>query len=68
MEEVNIKSAVINSAIILSSIRYNDKVIESLISNGDLNAKETTYEMKKPPKDDANKNILEVVDYEKYEE
>lgn len=68
VEEVNIKSAVINSAIILSSIRYNDKVIESLISNGDLNAKETTYEMKKPPKDDANKNILEVVDYEKYEE
>lgn len=68
VEEANIKSAVINSAIILSSIRYNDKVIENLISNGDLNTKETTYEMKKPPKDDNNKNILEVIDYDKYEE
>lgn len=66
--EDNIKSAVINSAIILSSIRYNDKVIASLISNGDLSAKETTYEMKKPLKDDSNKNILEVIDYDNYEE
>lgn len=68
VEERNIKNAVINSAIILSSIRYNDKVIDSLISNGDLNVKETTYEMKKPPKEENNKNILEVIDYGEYEE
>lgn len=56
VEKDEIVNAVVNSTIILSSIRYNDKVIESLISSGDLGNKESTYEIKKPSSD--NKNIL----------
>ena len=68
VREAEIKEAVINSAIILSSIKYNDKVIENLISNGDLSTKETTYELKKPEKDESKKNVLEVVDYDSHVE
>ncbi len=57
--EKDIKEAVINSAIILTSIKYNDKVIEKLINSGDLNDKETTFELEKP-KVENNNNILDV--------
>ncbi len=67
VKENEIKEAIINSAVILSSIQYNDKVISHLISTGDLNSKETTYEIAKPPKDESNKNILDY-NYGKYEE
>jgi hypothetical protein len=68
VRENELKEAVINSAIILSSIRYNDKVIENFISNGDLSSHETPYELKKPEKDESNMNILEVIDYDSYVE
>lgn len=56
--EKDIKEAVINSAIILSSIRYNDNVIEHLISTGDLDSKESAYEIKKPASNTNDKNLL----------
>lgn len=56
--ESDIKEAIINSAIILSSIRYNDNVIDHLISTGDLNSKESTYEIKKPTTNEKDKNLL----------
>ena len=66
--EKGLRQAIINSSIILSSIRYNDKVIENLINSGYLGSKETTYEIKKPPKDETNKNILDVIDYDSFDE
>jgi len=55
VEKDDIVNAVVNSAIILSSIKYNDKVIENLINSGDLGNTESNYEIKKPIKDS---NIL----------
>ena len=69
VKESDIKESVMNSLIILSSIRYNDSVISKLISSGDLNTKESQYELKKPHKEDDNKNILDFKqDYSGYEE
>lgn len=65
--ESDIKKAVINSAIILSSIRYNDNVIERLISTGDLDFKESSYEIKKPNNNSSNNNLL-FYDYDNIEE
>ncbi len=67
VKEDNIKEAVINCAVILSSIKYNDKVIDALISSGDVTSKESTYEIRKPEKTNENKNILDVIDYDSYE-
>lgn len=67
VKESDIKKSVIDSAIILSSIKYNDKVIESLISSRDLDSKETTYEIEKPEKEN-NRNILDVAGYDQYTE
>jgi len=60
VEEKEIANAIINSTIILSSIKYNDSVIENFINSGDLSNTESTYEIKKPIKTDENKNILGV--------
>lgn len=68
LKESEIKQSIIDSAIILSSIKYNDKVIEALISSGDVTSKETTYELKKPLNPSENKNILDVIDYDNFEE
>lgn len=66
VKEYELKPAVVNSIIILSSMKYNDKVIENFISTGDLNSKETAYEIKKPNNNSQKKNILDVYDYDKY--
>lgn len=60
VKENEIASSIINSTIILSSIKYNDSVIENFINSGDLSNTESTYEIKKPIKDEENKNILGV--------
>lgn len=66
VKENELKPAVVNSIIILSSIKYNDKVIDNFISQGDLNAKEITYEIRKPNNSNSNKNILDVYDKDQY--
>lgn len=52
--------------IILSSIKYNDKVIENFIGIGGLDSKETLYELKKPKDNSQKKNILDVYDKDMY--
>ena len=56
--EKDLKSVVINSCYILSSIEFNDKVIETLIGENVLDYKETIYDIFGPHKDadDYNKN------------
>lgn len=71
--EVSVKKselteAVVNSMIILSSIKYNDKVIENFIGIGGLDAKETLYELKKPKDNSQKKNILDVYEKDLYTE
>lgn len=68
VKEKELKPAVVNSIIILSSIKYNDKVIENFISTGDLSSKETTYEIKKPNSGKQKKNILDVYEKDMYNE
>lgn len=64
VKEFEIKEAVIHSAIILSSIKYNDTVIERIISKGDLSDKETTYEIEKPESESKNMDVYENDIYE----
>ncbi len=67
VKEKDVKKAVIDSAIILSSINYNDKVIEKLIASRDLVSSESTYEIAKP-KVENDRNILDVAEYDQYKE
>lgn len=67
VKEKDIKKAVIDSAIILSSINYNDKVIEKLIASRDLVSNESAYEIEKP-KVESDRNILDVAEYDQYTE
>lgn len=64
--EREINDAIIDSAIILSSIEYNEKVLESLVSTTNFDSRETEYNIKQPaiPTD---KNILDVYEYDSYE-
>lgn len=64
-EEVN--DAVVDSIVILSSIKYNDSVINALVSADELDSKENTYQIKKP-KEESKKNILDVYEYDTYSE
>ena len=65
VRENEIEEALIDSMIILSSIRYNDNVIENIINEGDLDTRENTYEIRKPKVQNERTNILDVYDYGK---
>lgn len=65
--DYSLNDAIIDCAIILSSIKYNDSVIDTLIVSGDLDSRETPFEIKKP-KQPSNKNILDVYEYDNYSE
>lgn len=62
-----IEDAIADSIIILSSIKYNENVISSLINTDELDSKEKAYEIKKP-KEESKKNILDVYEYDTYTE
>lgn len=68
VKESDINDAVNSSLVILSSIRYNDKVISELTLNKDVAGKETQYEIKKPDLIEESKNILDVYEYDAYTE
>ena len=68
VKESDINDAVNSSLVILSSIRYNDKVINELTLNKDVAGKETQYEIKKPDLIEESKNILDVYEYDAYTE
>ena len=57
VKESDINDAVNSSLVILSSIRYNDKVINELTLNKDVAGKETQYEIKKPDEMDCDSLI-----------
>lgn len=61
--EKEMKSAIINMSSILSSLKFNRKVLESLIGNNVLTYKEDTYDVMKPKGSTATKNT-----YLEYEE
>ncbi len=66
VRERDLKSSVINISYILSSIRYNNTVIENQIGSKSINYKEKTYKVKKPSGEQA-KNILDYAkEYDKY--
>jgi len=67
VKESDIKKALVDSTIILSSIRYNDNVIGNLISSRNLVSNESIYEIKKPEKEN-DRNILDVAGYDQYTE
>ena len=60
VSEIELYDTIIDSAIILASIKYNDKVIASLITNSELSAVENPYELKKPKVErNERQNILD---------
>ena len=67
VEEKDINETVTNSMIILSSIEYNNKVINHLIGNGSFNGTETDFNIFKTKKNESN-FINYIKEYDKYEE
>ena len=63
VKENEIKSAIINMSNILSSLKFNRTVLETLIGNKVLNYKEDTYDVMKPKGSTATKDT-----YLEYEE
>lgn len=51
VEERNLESAIINSCYILSSVQFNDKVIETLVGENALDYKETIFDIFGPHRD-----------------
>ena len=68
VKESDLKKAVIDSSIILSSIKYNDKVIEKLITTRDLNDSESAFQIATPENKEDKKNILDVMEHDQYTE
>ncbi len=54
VEERDLKTAIMNACYILSSIQYNDKVIETLIGDNVLNYQETLFDIFGPHKNSGN--------------
>ena len=67
VSEKDLKNVIINSCYILSSIEFNDKVIETLIGENVLDYKETIYDIFGPHKDtDDFLDYDEEYQYESY--
>ena len=64
VEEKNLNYAVSNMCYILRSIKFNRKILKSLIGNDKLNYKEEDYKLFK--EDSSKQNFLDVVS--KYED
>ena len=62
VEEKDLKYAVSRSILILSSIKYNDLIIEKYIADTSLDAVESVYEIPEPLDKDKSKNVLEWID------
>ncbi len=64
VRENELYDAAINSMIILSSIKYNDNVIASIINDNDLDSRDNAYQIKKPKTKKEKTNILDVYNYQ----
>ncbi len=62
VKESEIYDALTHMMIILSSIRYNDNVIENIINEADLDSRENAYEIKQPKVKNEKTNVLDVYD------
>lgn len=67
VNEKDINIAIMNMAYILSSIKYNDVVIDSIIGDNILDFKEEKFNIKKP-KENENTFLDYVNTYDKYDE
>jgi len=67
VNEKDINTAIMNMSYILSSIEYNDIIIDSIIGENVLDFKEEKYNIKKP-KENENTFLDYVNTYDKYEE
>ena len=67
VDYVDINEVINNSIIILSTIKYDDKIIESLIRENKLNSEEETLNIFET-KEDKNDFMEVVEEYDKYEE
>ncbi len=56
--------AVSSSLVILSSMKYNDKVISALLNGNLTSGKSSSYELKGPKKSEDSKSILDYYDNE----
>ena len=61
VKEKDLRYAVSRGISILSSIKYNDVIIEKYIGDNDIESSETIYELPSP-KDKTDENILEYID------
>ena len=61
VKEDDLRYAISRSISILSSIKYNDLIIEKIIGDNDIESSETKYEIPSP-KDKSDDNILKYID------
>ncbi len=61
VKEDDLRYAISRSISILSSIKYNDIIIEKIIGDNDIESSETKYEIPSP-KDKSDDNILKYID------
>ena len=66
VDEENIKSAITNSMIVLSSVKYNNNLLESIVGENVLTAKEIEFNIFETKKNESN--FLKVSEEDVYED
>ena len=66
VDEENIKSAITNSMVVLSSVKYNNNLLESIIGENVLTAKEIEFNIFETKKNESN--FLKVSEEDVYED
>lgn len=66
VDEENIKSAITNSMVILSSVKYNNNVLESIVGENVLTTKEIEFNIFETKKNESN--FLKVSEEDVYED
>lgn len=66
VDEENIKSAITNSMVVLSSVKYNDNLLESIVGENVLTAKEIEFNIFETKKNESN--FLKVSEEDVYED
>ena len=66
VDEKNIKSAITNSMVVLSSVKYNNNLLESIVGENVLTAKEIEFNIFETKKNESN--FLKVSEEDVYED
>ncbi|CCY88793.1 unknown [Mycoplasma sp. CAG:956] len=66
VDEENIKSAITNSMVVLSSVKYNNNLLESIVGENVLTAKEIEFNIFETKKNESN--FLKVSEEDVYED